>query len=68
MRAVLCFLSALLAAPAAAELVKVAETGTMVVYIDDATIRKDRQLRWVWGVLDYLQRRDDGLMSRRVLG
>jgi hypothetical protein len=68
MRAVLCFLLALLAAPASAELVKVSETGAMVVYIDDATIRKDRQLRWVWGVLDYRQRRDDGLMSRRVLG
>jgi hypothetical protein len=68
MRAVLCFLLALLAAPAWAELVKVSATEVMVVYIDEATIRKDKHLRWVWAVLDYRQRRDDGLMSRRVLG
>lgn len=68
MRATLCFLLALLAAPVSAEWLKVAQTEAMVVYIDDATIRKDKQLRWVWGVLDYRQKRDDGLMSRRVLG
>jgi hypothetical protein len=68
MRAVFCFLLVLLAPPAWAELLKVAETGEMVVYIDDATIRKDKQLRRVWAVLDYRQQRGDGLMSRRVLG
>jgi hypothetical protein len=68
MRALLCFLLALPAAPAWAELLKVAETAAMVVHIDVATIRKDKQLRRVWAVLDYRQKRDDGLMSRRVLG
>ena len=68
MRAVLGFLWVLLAAPAAADWVKVEETADRVVYIDDATIRKDMQLRWVWGVLDYREKRFDGLMSRRVLG
>jgi len=68
MRAVLGFLLVLLAAPASAEWVNVGETETSVVYIDDTTIRKDRHLRWVWGVLDYREKRFDGLMSRRVLG
>lgn len=68
MRAVLSLVFALLAAPAWAEWVKVSENEVMVVYIDDATIRKDGRLRWVWSVQDYRQRREDGLMSRRVLG
>lgn len=67
MRAALCFMFALFATPASAEWVKVAETDTMVVYIDAATIRKDRHLRWVWEVQDYKQKRDDGLLSRRLL-
>lgn len=68
MRAVLYFLFVMFAAPAWSAMVKVAETESRVVYIDDATIRKDGHLRWVWGVLDYRQAREDGLMSRRVLG
>lgn len=68
MRAALCFLFVMCSAPAWAALVKVEETGARMVYIDDATIRKDRHLRWVWVVLDYRQTRGDGLMSRRVLG
>lgn len=67
MRAVLCFLCVLLATPASAEWVKVSETDIVVVYIDPATIRKDRHLRWVWEVQDFKQTRSDGLMSRRVL-
>lgn len=68
MRAALCCLFALFAAPASAEWVKVSQAEDMVVYIDDATIRKDKHLRRVWAVLDYTQKRSDGLMSRRVLG
>lgn len=67
LRLALPVLFALLALPARAELVKVAEVEAMVVYIDDTTIRKDKRLRWVWAVLDYRHKRDDGLMSRRIL-
>jgi hypothetical protein len=49
-----------------AEWVKVGETDIMIVYINATTIRKDRNLRGIWEQ-DYKQRRNDGLMSRRVL-
>lgn len=67
MRVVLCFLFALVAAPASAEWVRVGETDEAVFYIESTTIRKDRHLRWVWEVQDFKQMREDGLMSRRVL-
>lgn len=70
MRAALCCLLApfvLFATPASAEWVKVAETDSMIVYIDPEIIRKDRHLRWVWELQNYKQTRNDGLMSRRVL-
>jgi hypothetical protein len=67
MRAALCFLFALVAAPAWAEWVKVGETDIAVYYIDSTTVRRDRHLRWVWEVQDFKQRRENGLMSRRVL-
>jgi hypothetical protein len=67
MRVVLCFLFALVAAPAWAEWLRVGETDEAVFYIESTTIRKDRHLRWVWEVQDFKQMREDGLMSRRVL-
>ena len=66
MRIILCFLLALVAAPAWAEWVKVAATDTSTFYIDPASIRKDGNLRKVWQINDLNQRHKDGEMSRRV--
>ena len=67
MRLLLCFLLTLAAAPAWAEWVKVSDTDVAIVYIDPSTIRKDGNLRRVWGITDLKRRDMNGEMSRRVL-
>lgn len=66
MRIVLCFLLALVAAPAWAEWVKVAAIDKAHFYIDPASIRKDGNLRKVWMILDLKQRDKSGVMSLRT--
>lgn len=68
MRFILCFLLALVAAPAWADWVRIDENAYTIYYIDPLSIRKNGNYRKVWGVQD-LKRRDrqDGEMSRRVL-
>lgn len=65
MRIILCFLLALVAAPAWAEWVQVVANDRTIFYIDPASIRKDGNLRKVWGIADLKQRDKDGTMSRR---
>lgn len=65
MRIILCFLMALVAAPAWAEWVKVMESDSAVFYIDPASIREDGNLRKVWEILDLKQRGKNGSMSMR---
>lgn len=64
---VLCFLLALVAAPAWADWLKVAETNESISYIDPATIRKEGNFRKAWEVKDWKQRTKDGVMSMRGL-
>lgn len=68
MRIILCFLLSLVAAPAWAEWVKVsvAEDGSLSIYIDPASIRKDGNLRKVWQINARKQRDKDGAMSVRA--
>lgn len=69
MRIILCFFLYLVAAPAWAEWVKVAASDTSTFYIDPASIRKNGNLRKVWGITDLKQRDSvDGEMSRRSRG
>lgn len=65
MRVVLCFLIALVAAPAWAEWQKVAESDRAVTYLDPATIRKNGDIRKVWQIQDLKKREKDGTKSRR---
>lgn len=67
MRKVLCILLTLVAAPAWAEWVHLEANETGNFYIDPVTIRKDGNMRRVWGLLDLKQRGKDGEMSRRYL-
>ena len=67
MRVVLCFLIALVAAPAWAEWVQMSDSDDLVAYIDPATIHKDGNLRRVWTVQDLKQKGKNGEMSRRAL-
>jgi len=69
MRIILCFLLALVAAPAWAEWVVVSESedGGLAFYIDPASIRKNGHFRKVWLITDLKQRGEGGEMSRRVL-
>lgn len=67
MRVVLCFLIALLAAPAWADWVLVEDDGDMAVYFDPATTQKNDQFRRVLAVQDLKQKGKDGEMSRRIL-
>ena len=67
MRAVLCFLFALVAAPAWAGWVKVGETNAASLYIDPASITEDGQLRRVLEIRDLKQRNEIGAMSLRGL-
>lgn len=66
-KAIIACLLATSAASAFAEWTKFEETadGTSF-YIDYKTIRKDVNLRMVWGVTDLKQRHKNGEMSRRV--
>lgn len=66
MRIVLCLL-ALVAAPACAEWVKVAESDEMTFRIDLATIHMDGDLSQVWELHDLKQRGTQGEMSRLVM-
>lgn len=66
MRMLLCLL-ALVAVPAWAEWVKVAESNDATIYVDPATIRKDGDLRTVWTVHDLKEKGKSGEMSRRAL-
>jgi hypothetical protein len=66
MRMLLCLL-ALVAAPAWAEWVKVAESDDATVYVDPATIRQDGDLRTVSTLQDLKERGKNGEMSRRAL-
>lgn len=67
MQVVLCFLFALVAAPAWAGWVKAGETNASVLYIDPATISKEGQLRRVWEIRDLKQRNEIGAMSLKGL-
>lgn len=52
---------------AGAEWVVYRENDEMVFYYDPATIRKDGNLRRVWGLQDLKQRNKDGYLSLRAL-
>ncbi len=67
MRVVLCFLFALVAAPAWAGWVKAGETNASVLYIDPATLSKDGHLRRVFEIRDLKKRNEIGAMSLRGL-
>lgn len=67
MRVVLCFLFALVTAPAWAEWVKLGETAQSSFYIDPTMIRKDGDIRRVWEMQDAKQEDESGVMSRRIL-
>jgi hypothetical protein len=66
-RVVLCFLIALVTAPAWAEWVKVVDLDKATFYLDPTTIRKDGYLRRVWTVQDLKERYQTGELSRRIL-
>lgn len=66
MRIILCFLLALVAAPAWAEWVRLAGSDTAILYIDPDSIRKDGNFRKVWEIADLKQRHKDGVMSLRT--
>lgn len=67
MRVALTFLLLLATTTAWAEWVKVNETETGVIYVDPATLRKDGDLRRVWGLTDLKARDAGGELSRRRL-
>jgi hypothetical protein len=67
MRIFLTLLLMLAVTMARAEWVKVNETETGVVYLDPATIRKDGDLRRIWGLTDLKVRDAGGELSRRRL-
>ena len=67
MRVVLCFLIALLAAPAWAKWVPMEDGIDMFVYIDPATTQKNDQFRRVEAMQDLKEKGNDGEMSRRIL-
>jgi hypothetical protein len=67
MRIVLCFLFALIAAPALAGWERMAENDDVTYYIDPATARKDGDFRKVWKILDLKQKGKSGEMSRKTL-
>lgn len=67
MRIILCFLSALVAAPALADWVAVSESDELVAYIEPSSIRSNGNLRMVWQLQDLKQRTEHGVMSRRML-
>ena len=66
MRMLVCLL-ALVAAPAWAEWVQVAESDDATVYVDPATIRKDGDMRTVGTLYDLTEKGKLGEMSRRAL-
>jgi hypothetical protein len=53
------------ASAATADWVAVGETPQATIYIDPETIRKDGDLRKVWGIQDMKERDEDGERSRR---
>lgn len=67
MRMLLCFLLAVVAAPAWAEWVKVDEVEEANVYIDPATIKRDGNLIRVWELNDFKKQGPKGARSVRVL-
>lgn len=67
MRIVLCFLLAMVAAPAWAEWMKVSEDGNGVAYIEPTTIRKTGEFRKVWVLIDLKQKTSNGSLSMRGL-
>jgi hypothetical protein len=67
MRIVLVALLAIVPGMAQADWVKVAETRDSIHYVDSATIRADGNLRQVWELQDFADKRSNGARSRRAL-
>ena len=61
MRIVLAMLSMLAAAPVWAEWVDVAQTVSIVVYMDPATLSKESSHRKAWVLYDFRKRADSGI-------
>ena len=67
MRLALTVLLMLATTVACAEWVRINETDTGVIYVDPTTIRKDGDLRTVWGLTNLKTRDSAGELSRRRL-